>query len=41
LFTARLKDGDGSLLAVPNHVRGAMRDGDTVQVSLEVLPEQD
>ena len=37
----RAKDRDGSLLAVPKHVRGAKSDGDTVQVSLEVLPEED
>jgi hypothetical protein len=37
----RAKDGDGSLLAVPKHVRGSKGHGDTVQVWLEVLPEED
>jgi hypothetical protein len=37
----RAKDRDGSLLEVPKHVRGDKGDGDTVRMSLEVLPEED
>ena len=35
----RAKAGDGSLLAVPKKIRGAKRDGDSVSVTLELIPE--
>ena len=34
----RAKEGDGSLLAVPKNIR-AKRDGDSVSVTLELIPE--
>ena len=35
----RAKEGDGSLLAVPKKIRGTKRDGDSVRVTLELVPE--
>lgn len=35
----RAKEGDGSLLAVPKKIRGTKRDGDSVSVTLEAIPE--
>ena len=35
----RAKEGDGSLLAVPKKIRGTKRDGDSVSVTLELIPE--
>ena len=35
----RAKDREDSLLAVPKKIRGAKNDGDTVRVSLQLVPE--
>ena len=35
----RAKEGEGSLLAVPKKIRGTKRDGDSVSVTLELIPE--
>jgi hypothetical protein len=36
----RAKDREDSLLAVPKKIRGAKHDGDTVSVTLEIIPEE-
>jgi hypothetical protein len=36
----RAKDGDGSLLAVPKHIRGTKGDGDMVRVQFAIVPEE-